>query len=69
MAEVKFTAEQQEAFRNGLDAATDLIEDLVTYCRSTKELAEMMRLALTNEAQFRLLMTITVGARTQEAKK
>lgn len=66
MAEMKFTQEQQDAFRNGLDAAADLAESLMPICKTTKDLVEMVRLALTNDAQFALLMRVTIG---QESKK
>lgn len=52
---------QEEAFRNGLDAAADLAERLVDHCHTVQDFVGILRLALENEGQFNLLMATVLS--------
>ncbi len=49
-------ATQEEVFKNGLDALVTITEALQPYCETIQDLVGMAKLALSNEAQLRLLM-------------
>lgn len=57
------TPTPEEAFRSSLEDVVVLVGKLAPLCKSFKELVGMCELALTNDAQLRLLMNTVKASR------
>ncbi len=58
MAEQKMTTE--EAFRESLKDVAAIMESLTPVCSDVKDMAEMIRLAVQNDGQLKLIMKIVI---------
>ena len=61
--EGKKTAEEQ--FRDGLLDVAAVVEKLLPFCEQSKELLEVVQLALTNDAQLKILLKALEPSRRQ----
>lgn len=57
MVDAKLTSEKLEEYRQEMEAAIIIVENLSKYCSTPDELVAMMRLAADNEGQLRLVMS------------
>lgn len=53
-------ASQIEEFRNGLEGVIEIAQRLATHVTTVEDLIGVVKLALENDSQLRILMTITL---------
>jgi hypothetical protein len=58
MADTK--ASQEEEFRNGLEGLIEIAERLSSHVKSVEDMVEIIKLALTNGSQLKILMAMTL---------
>jgi hypothetical protein len=48
----------EEKVRSGLEGVVEVAEKLINYCQTTEELVNVCRLALTSDAQLKILLVV-----------